>query len=144
MTAQLLAFRMKRKPRRETVADLATRILPKVLGVLQSTPIDFGGRTRIVRVADGFMFHADHWNPEPSVRFAEVSVMAERRFMLEAYIYHWPQRIGSNMHFNRRVWLRKFNFQGRADWIPQITAFHGPECSPEAFYSWFAPLAKTH
>jgi hypothetical protein len=116
--------------------------LPKVFGILQEAPIDTEGRPHILRFAGGIRFRADYWNPEPSVRFTEVSVLAQGRFVLEAYIYHWPQRIGSNMLFGRRVHLRQFDFMGRADWIPQIAALDAADCSPEAFYSWFAPLAQ--
>lgn len=143
MTAQVLAFTGSKKARRETKVDLAARILPKVLGILQGTPIDMEGRPRIVRFTDGIRFRADHWNPEPSVRFAEVSVLAQGQFVLEAYVYHWPQRIGDNLLFNRRVWLRKFDFAARVDWIPLIAALDAADCSPEAFYSWFAPLTQT-
>lgn len=142
MTAMVLAFPERRKPRREIVTDLAARVLPKVLGILQSSPIDAGDHPYINREIDSFRFRADNWAPEPSVRFAEVSVRAQESVVLEAYIYYWPQRIGTNLLFDRRVWLRQFDFKRRADWIPRIAALQANECSPEAFYAWCAPLLE--
>lgn len=113
-----------------------------MLGVLQNSPLDSVGSPRIISEIDGFKFRADHWNPGLSVRFAEVSVRDQESVVLEAYIYHWPQRIGSNLLFDRRVWLRRFDFAGRADWVPLIAGLHAEESSPEAFYSWFARVVQ--
>lgn len=143
MTAHVLAFTGSKKPRRETKADLAKQVLPKVLGVMQRAPVDRTGHPYIMHEIGSFRFRADHWNPEPSTRFVEVCVWSKGAVVLEGYIHSWPQPSDSNMHFNRRVWLRQFDFAGRLEWVPQIAQLDGGFCSPEAFYSWFAPLART-
>lgn len=142
MNAEVLAFPRPKKARRETVSNLATRVLPKMLGVLQSSPIPAGGRPCIILDNGGFRFLAEYCNPEPSTHFAEVSVRSEDTILLEAYIYNWPQGGASGVMFNGRVWLRKFDFKGRADWLPRIAAIEANDCSPEAFYAWLTTSAQ--
>lgn len=143
MTSAVVDFPKAKKPRRETKKDLAERIIPKILGVLGNGGLRTkGGELPLSpkasfasREVAGFSFHATFNGPQYD-NMVMVCVREGSKELLDAWIYSSPLYSNGGMVFDDHVWLRRFDFKGRADWIPRIAALPDTEVSHSEFHNW--------
>lgn len=143
MTSTIVNFPKAQKPRRETKKDLAERILPKILGVLGNSELQVVGgefpktpkSSLALQEIGGFRFHAAFHGPQFD-NMVMIHVQQDENEIMDAWIYGVPLYSNNGMVFENHVWLRRFDFKGRADWIPRIAAMSDAEVSHKEFHRW--------
>jgi hypothetical protein len=132
MTAQVLAFTGSKKPRRETKADIAARVVPKALGILTEADV-YGvpGHVSLYRKAEGFHIRAGS--------FADGSLILltihdkQGKELLRGYI---PRNAEGGDNVTLGGWFRisRMDFAGRAAWVPTFNALPTEERGVEGLF----------
>lgn len=138
MTAHVLAFTGSKKPRRETRADIAARVVPKALGILQTFNLRASpGHVALSREVEGFHVRAGS--------FANGSLIlltihdTHGKELLRGYI---PRRAEGGDNVTLGGWFRisRMDFAGRAAWVPTFNALRAEECGVEGLFDHFDGL----
>lgn len=145
MTSAVIEFPKAKKARRETKKDLAERIIPKILGVLGNGDLQIAGgelplspkASFASRELAGFRFHATFDGPQFD-NTVMVHVSDGEKEILDAWIYGTALYCNGGMVFDDHVWLGRFDYKGRADWIPRLAALPDAQVSHGEFHRWLS------
>ena len=134
MTAQVFAFTGSKKARRETKADIAARVVPKALGILQTFNLRAEpGHVDLWREIDGFHIRAGSF-ADGALIILEIHD-AQGKELLRGYI---PRRaeVGANVTLGGWFRISRIDFAGRAEWVPKFNDLPAEECGTEGLFDF--------
>jgi hypothetical protein len=140
MTAHVLAFPVARKPRRETKADIAARVVPVALGVLaKGHGYASPDHAEIVSEVGGFTVRA--WGSARGTLVLLLIYDDKGKELLRGYIPAEPEN-GPNVTLEGWFRISRIDFAGRADWVPKFNALPVEEGGPVGLADYMATITR--